>query len=68
MSIHDIARWIGYIVMAAGGIGITVGLLWLAIEGVWRIHKRRATLGVVFDAITEFRERHPERFKKGYEE
>lgn len=68
MSLHDIALWIGYAAMVAGGIGLACLMLWLALEFAWSLHKRYAKMGVVFDAISEFRKKYPERFTKCYEE
>ncbi|HTE14669.1 MAG TPA: hypothetical protein VK642_06295 [Burkholderiales bacterium] len=59
----DFAQWLGFAVMVAGGVFLALGIAWLAVECAWRMHKKGANLGDVFDAVTEFRKNHPERYK-----
>lgn len=57
-----IAMWIGYAVMAAGGIGLAIGALWLAAEGFFRLCCTGLNMGDILDATAEWKQAHPEKF------
>lgn len=60
----DIARWIGYVVMAAGGMTLSVLLLSLAVSFAWSMWEKGMNSLDVVEAFAEWRKNHPEKFKR----
>lgn len=60
----DIARWIGYVVMAAGGMALSVLLLSLAVYFAWSMWAKGLNALDVVEACTEWRKNNPEKFKR----
>lgn len=60
--VDTIALYIGYAVMAAGGVLLACGLFWLAVEVVWRLWRASWNAADIFEATAEWRHNHPDRF------
>lgn len=56
------ALYIGYAVMATGGVLLACGLFWLAVEAVWRLWRASWNAADIFEATAEWRHNHPDRF------
>ena len=59
-----VAMWIGYAAMTAGGIGLALGALWLAADGLFRAWHHAWNMGDIMDATAEWRRAHPEKFAR----
>jgi len=55
------AFYIGYSVMVAGGIAISLGLLSLVAGCAWRIYCAGMNMGDLIDAVEEWRKNHPDK-------
>ena len=58
----EFARFVGYAVMAAGGIMLTLGLFWLVASIAFRMWFSAWNLRDLMDATAEWKRAHPEKF------
>lgn len=59
-----IAMWIGYAVMAAGGVLLTLALAWLVGDLCFRALRAGWNMADIMDATAEWRRAHPEKFAR----
>lgn len=55
------ALYIGYAVMLAGGIAITLGILFLVAGALWRAYCNGMNMGDLYEAVEEWRKSHPDK-------
>jgi hypothetical protein len=58
---NQLAMWIGYAVMTAGGVGIALAALRLALEGCWRMWACGLDIIDIVEAVAEWKLAHPEK-------
>lgn len=62
--IDTAALWIGYAVMVAGGAGLALVAMWLAIEGCWRMWRSCWNAADILEATAAWRRANPEKFAR----
>lgn len=54
--------WIGYTILTAGGVVVTLALCGLVAEAVWRSLRGALNLADLREAVDEWKTNHPERY------
>lgn len=58
------AQWLGYLVMALGGVVLWMLALWWVVEMLWRLFVSGMNAADIMDATESWRKANPGKFKR----